>query len=661
MSVFKDIREYVAIRRVTSLRLSPDGARLVSVVQSLNPDGKSYGTAVWEIDPAGERPAARLTRSAKGEAGAEFTSSGDLLFTARRPDPEAKEGGDDADVPALWLLPRAGGEARRLLSRPHGVSRVRAAAASDRIVFASPVLPGPAEGDAERRKAREDAGVTAILHESYPVRFWDHDLGPAQPRLFASAVRPDGAEEARDLTPEPGRALDEQAFAVTPDGSRVITGWTVPLPRGEMREDLVAIDVATGERTVLASEDGYDHWGPLAISPDGRRVAYNRERHATTESPVDSEVRVLDLETGETTTVALWPSAALAFGPDALYVCADADGRRPLYRHDLSTGETTRLTADDAAYSEPCPSPDGRHVYALRGAVGQAPAPVRIDVATGEHVALPSPAAPLETPGTVAEVRAEAPDGTPLRAWLVLPSGASAGSPAPLLLWIHGGPLGSWNDWQWRWNPWIMAAHGYAVLLPDPALSTGYGPRHIERGWGRWGEVVQGDLEAITDACLERPDVDSARVAAMGGSFGGYMANWLAGHTERFRAIVTHASLWELAGFGATTDVAGYWQREFGPPGSERNRLMSPHAHVERIRTPMLVIHGDKDYRVPIGEALRLWWDLVRHEVDAKFLYFPDEGHWIQKPGNIVAWYETVLAFLARHVLGEEWTRPDLL
>ncbi len=235
---------------------------------------------------------------------------------------------------------------------------------------------------------------------------------------------------------------------------------------------------------------------------------------------------------------------------------------------------------------------------------------------------------------------ATAEDGTEIHAWLVLPASEQ---PAPLLLWIHGGPLGSWNDWSWRWNPWIMAAKGYAVLLPDPAMSTGYGQRMIDRGWGEWGPVTHGDLMAITDAACKLPEIDEARTAAMGGSFGGYMANWVAGHTDRFKAIVTHASLWNLDQFAGTTDVSSYWQREFGAPGSDRYRRLSPHHWLDRITTPMLVIHGDKDYRVPIGEALRLWWDLQRTGAEAKFLYFPDENHWILKPGNTIAWYDTML------------------
>ena len=147
---------------------------------------------------------------------------------------------------------------------------------------------------------------------------------------------------------------------------------------------------------------------------------------------------------------------------------------------------------------------------------------------------------------------------------------------------------------------------GYAVLLPDPALSTGYGAEMIRRGWGAWGGAPYTDSMAITDAALAHEAVDATRTAMMGGSYGGYMANWIAGHTDRFAAIVSHASLWNLDTFGATTDAPWYWRRELDPATAAAAH--SPHRLVDRITTPMLVIHGDKDYRVPIGEGLRLWW-----------------------------------------------------
>jgi dipeptidyl aminopeptidase/acylaminoacyl peptidase len=361
----------------------------------------------------------------------------------------------------------------------------------------------------------------------------------------------------------------------------------------------------------------------------------------------------------------LWPSSPV-FSPDGdfLYFLADEAGHAPVFRLELGTGSIIRLT-DSGAYTDLVVSPDGTALYALRSAVDAPPAPVRIEPDREDQrvVTLLGPQADVPVPGTLTEITTVAEDGSPLRAWLALPSGASADAPVPLLLWIHGGPVGSWNAWSWRWNPWLMAARGYAVLLPDPALSTGYGVDFLQRGWGAWGGRPFTDLMAVTDVTIELPEIDRTRTAAMGGSFGGYMANWVATQTDRFRAIVTHASLWHLDAFAGTTDEPSFWHREFGDPLQKQERYLenSPHLRAESIRTPMLVIHGDKDYRVPIGEALRLWSDLGRFSVPAKFLYFPDENHWIAAPGHVKVWYQTVEAFLAEHVLDEPWRRPDLL
>ena len=188
------------------------------------------------------------------------------------------------------------------------------------------------------------------------------------------------------------------------------------------------------------------------------------------------------------------------------------------------------------------------------------------------------------------------------------------------------------------------------MLLPDPALSTGYGLDFVNRGWNAWGQAPYTDLMAITDAVEARADIDETRTAAMGGSFGGYMANWVAGHTDRFRAIVTHASLWALDQFNGTTDSSQYWQSIFDADGMRGERPAPVRAPTSRHRCSS--IHGDKDYRVPIGEGLRLWSELAEHHaapdgtMPHRFLYFPDENHWVLTPQHAVVWYETVFAFL---------------
>jgi len=664
-----DLDVFLASPRASGLALSPAGDRLVTSVATLAPDGTSFVSALWELDPAGGRAPRRLTRSAAGERAATFLPDGGLLFTSSRPDPGAEDGDDDA--PALWLLPAGGGEASQVAATPGGVGAFTVARDAGTVVLATEVFPAASslDEDRERGKSRKDAKVGAVLFESYPIRFWDHDLGPRRTRLFAAPppTADDDRPQLRDLTPDAGGALHETTFSVTPDGGTVVTTWHVG---GVMDRtaDLVAIDVADGRRRTLAHVERTWHDSP-ACSPDGRWVAVLRSEYGSPDAATQTALWLVDLADGSARRLAadldLWPRDPV-WAPDssAVYFCADEQGRSPLFRVDLDGGGVRRLSAA-GAFHDVHPSPDGRHVYAMRALIDQPLHAVRLDAAgtDQEPAVLPTPGYPLTLTSRVVEVAGPAADGTPLRSWLVLPSEATPENPAPLVVFIHGGPLSSWNEWSWRWCPHLLADRGYAVLLPDPALSTGYGQEFVQRGWGRWGEAPFTDLMAAVDATVARPDVDGSRTAAMGGSFGGYMANWVAGHTDRFDCIVTHASLWALDQFHATTDDVAWLEYEFGDPWADAVRWQenSPHRHLDRISTPMLVIHGENDDRVPVGEALRLYTDLCRKGVESKFLLFPDENHWVLKPNNSRVWYETVFAWLDHHVLGKEFTRPELL
>jgi dipeptidyl aminopeptidase/acylaminoacyl peptidase len=675
---FTQLSDFVAIPRLAGLALSPDGRRLAVPVQTLDAEGTKWQSALWEVDPEGRRPPRRLTRSTPGESSPAWAPDGSLLFTTARPDPAAKPGGEDPTA-ALWSLPAGGGEARPVLTRPGGISAFAVAADSGDVVVTASTLPGASDAtaDEERRKQRREAGVSAVLHESYPVRFWDHDLGPASPHVFWAGQLPTeepagetaATPDLRDLTPDtrpPDRTGDD--LALSPDGSLLARTEEVPDGPAGRRTRVVLVETATGTERVLVDDPLAEVYA-ACFSPDGGLVVCVRESLATYTEPPDYTLLLVDVAGGAARDLTpgfdRWPSAPqFAADGSAVFFLADDDGRHALFRVDLDGGAPVRLTRD-GAYSDLQVARDGSALFALRSAYDSPPLPVRLDPTTPdqEPQPLPSPGSLGPLPGTVRELRATAADGATIQSWLVLPDGASAGNPAPLLLWIHGGPLMSWNSWSWRWCPWVMAAQGYAVLLPNPALSQGFGQEFVRRGWGEWGGAPYSDLITAVDAAERLPEIDATRTAAMGGSFGGYMANWVATRTDRFRAIVTHASLWDLDAFVGTTDTAYYWEKEFGDPLREPKRYEqnSPHRYADAIRTPMLVVHGDKDYRVPVGEALRLWYDLQKRGVPSKFLYFPDENHWVLTPGNARIWYETVLAFLTEHVLGGEWQRPELL
>ncbi|QZT61091.1 S9 family peptidase [Mycolicibacterium austroafricanum] len=686
-TAFHDLDEFLALPRVAGLAVSPDGTRVVTTVSRLDDKRTEFVSALWELDPSGQRPARRLTFGTKGESAPAFTADGDLLFLAARPT------GDD-DEPtrkALWRLPAAGGEAHEVATLPGGIDGVSAARGAATTLITSTMLASATDVDDDKRlrAARKDNKVSAVLHTRYPVRYWDHDLGPEQPHLFDIAE-----ERPRDLTPTPGSALREAHFDLSRDGAFLVTTWQGPAPRAALRTTLVHIDVATGRRTTIVDDRDADLGNP-AVSPDGQAVAYTRETISTPEKAPRITLCLLRFG-GEpvelTTGWDRWPtSVTWSADGSSVIVTADDHGRGPIFAVDPDSGAVRTLVADDFTYSDVRTAPGGV-LFALRSSYATPQHPVRID-ADGTVTVLDCVALP-DLPGTLTEVTATTADGRTVRSWMVLPHGEAAASyssrerssasyssrerssasyssrersSAPLLLWIHGGPLASWNAWHWRWNPWVMAAHGYAVLLPDPALSTGYGQEFIQRGWGSWGFAPYTDLMAATDAACAHPRVDEKRTAAMGGSFGGYMANWIAGHTDRFAAIVTHASLWALDQFGATTDGGYWWAREMTPEMAAAN---SPHLFVSEIATPMLVIHGDKDYRVPIGEALRLWYELLSSSAlpaaddgstEHRFLYFPSENHWVLSPQHAKIWYQVVLAFLARHVLGQDSELPEML
>ncbi len=543
------------------------------------------------------------------------------------------------------------------------------ARASSTVVVTAAVHPGTTtlDEDRAREQARRDAGLQARLVEHYPDRYWDHDLGPRQPRLWAVDLAAE-FPEPRDLSPAPPWAgwLEDVHLGMSDDGSRVALG-AQSHPGRLFKADLALAGTQPGD-AVRILIDADVHHGALAFSPDGATIAV-----ATTDLGAPDRPERFHLQLVDTATAAVREPAPafdgaaveVAWSRDAssLLVTADERGHTPVFRVGLD-GTVTRLTAE-GAYHNIAVSPDGGTLYAIRSHVNEPPAPVALDPhgpADQEPRVLASPVPPAMVTTRLEEVAADGPDGAPVHAWLVLPK-EHRGGPLPLAVFIHGGPISSWAGWHWRWSAPLLAELGWAVLLPNPRLSTGYGHDHIASAWSDWATLPAADILAAVDAVSTRADVDSDRVAALGGSYGGYMSNWLAVTTDRFRAIVTHASVWDLELERNASDVGLLMDREFGDPRQNEDawRRQSPHLRAGSLHTPMLVIHGARDQRVPLDNSYGLWLALQERGVPSRLLVYPDENHWILKPQNARLWYQTVLAFLDEHVLGGAWQRPPLV
>ncbi|ASK65248.1 dipeptidyl aminopeptidase [Brachybacterium avium] len=656
---FSDVDAFLRIPRLTSVAASQDG-RVVAAIQEADEPGAKLISSLWELDPQGREPARRLTFSAKGESAPRFAPDGSLLFSSARPHPE---GGAEEDTAAIWRLPRTG-EAQVVASAPAGLSLL-AVAADGTMLGATSVLPGGTiEDDAERRKARKDAKQTTIWHTGMPIRLWDHEIGDESRRLML--ITPDG--DLTDLTPDVGTVTLYAASAdLSPDGSTVATSWTQRARGGETRSSIALIDTATLRRSVLCAADETAQFSSPLFSRDGRHLAVIR---STASSPTDTSYSRLEVHPvggGDPVTAQLGDLSMtdLEWAEDgSLLVAGDLHSSGAVLAIDPATGEA-RTVAGDGVFSSLAAAPGGA-VFALRSDIATPSRPLRIG-ADGTLRALPAPGAVGALPGALEWVETEV-DGITVGGWLCLPAGASVEHPAPVMLWIHGGPHGSYNAWSWRWCPWLSVERGYAVLMPDPAMSTGYGDAGLNRGWPRRPDVVFHECETLFDRVLEREELDVSRTAMLGASFGGFMANWIAGHTERFDAIVTHAGLWALDQQHRTTDAAASKMRVHRHEDEDPDwyRAFSPHHEIDAITTPMLVTHGNRDYRVPISEALRLWWDLVStwdgepQDMPHRFLQLTSENHWVLTPSNALAWNQAVLAFCDQHVLGADPV-PDVL
>ncbi len=657
------VDDLLAIKSVSDPQVSPDGRWVVYVVSELDRATEKTNSDLWLIALAGGEPK-RLTTAAGADTHPRWSPDGKTIaFTSTR-------GGSSQ----VWLLPLEGGEARQLTKLPVDVAGPIWSPKGDKIAFAAEIYPGKtAEETAAKDKEKEGSKSKARVYDQLMIRHWSSWDEGKRSHLFVADAQ---TGSAKDLTPDlkvnsppaPFGGSDDYAFS--PDGKELaFTAEPEKDLAWSTNTDIWTVSVEGGERKNLTPDSpGAD--GKPSFSPDGKRFGYTSQARAGFESDL-WVLKIRDRASGslEYSSERLdrpvlayaWAeglSTAEPPSPAHLFAVIDDLGGEPIL--EIQAGESPRqeIRIHGGVNTAVQAVPGGKDLVFVRG---DAAHPGEIYTArtdgsglkalTHHNAAVLSELALAEAE----EFHFKGADGDSVSGWLVKPPGFDAQKKYPVVFLIHGGPQGAWhNEWHNRWNYQLFAAPGYAVVAINPRGSTGYGQKFTDQISQDWTGRVYEDLMLGLDHVLKAyPFLDASRVAAAGGSYGGFMVNWIAGHTDRFKALISHAGVFDLTSKYGTTEELWFPEWEFGGAPwqkPEHYRERSPSTYVDKFKTPTLVIHGALDYRVHEGQGLGMFTSLQRKGIPSRYVFFPDEGHWITKPANRIVWWREVLGWLDKYL-----------
>lgn len=674
--------DLIGIPRVSAPAVHPSGRYIAYVLSRHDPVKNKVNSTIMlhDIEKGSDR---ELTPGDHKDSSPSWSPGGDrLAFISDR------EGGSQ-----IWILPfSSGGEAYRITSGDGGVSNPTWAPDSKRIAFSrsvvvSPHWDGNTEGlpsdekEKERLRHARTYGLvndrsSARIESSLLYRHWDHWRGMTRSHLFLVDI---DSGEIADITPgdadvPPISLGGAQDLAFSPDG-REIAYVKNPDP---------VVAISTNNSVFRQTLDGIHPVGdPVDVTgcdameleprytPDGSRLLFlgaDRPRYEADRL----RIRCLDIVSGaiETLTEDLDRSASdPVWHDDRIFFLAQDKGGISLYSVDLKGRALQHSSGTTLTNLRSIP---GSGLLAISESMTR-PGDLSI-VEPGEGFE-PDTSKPPRTRGLSPTIRRltnygdlpgidlpspeefwyDGADGDPIHGFLLRPPGFKEGKTYPLLFIIHGGPQSAFLDnFHYRWNPQLFASEGYVVSLINPRGSTGYGQDFTDQISGDWGGRCYEDLMKGLDHLLGVHDfIDPDRIAALGASFGGFMVNWIAGHTQRFKALVSHDGIFNQETMSYMTEELWFdiWEHGGMPHQNIGSfRKYSPHLFVEKFRTPMLVIQGEQDFRCPVSEGISLFTALQVMKVPSKLLYFPDEGHWVTKPANSQVWYHTIMDFLKEHL-----------
>lgn len=662
---FEDL---VRLERLVAVDLSPDGKHLCVQRAVPDPDRNTLTSALWLVET--QSGAARPLTFPPPEKG---WRDSDCRFA---PDGHRLAFLSDRDgTPQLYLLDLRGGEAQQLTRLPGGAADpVWTPDGRAVLVRASvhPDCPPYPEGEAcERRRTeqRQSSPLQARVIDRLLYRHWDRWLDDRRQHVLQVPVDPPGRPVDRTPGDRDAPAVARSGprpYALSPDGRElaVVEHRDRDLATST-NTDIFLWPIGADPRRATAHNLTQDNRASDAsprYSPNGRYLAYLAQKRPGFEA--DRWVLWLydrSSRTRRPLTEALDAHVSEpVWAPDSqrLYFTTSLKGRGRIYVVDVDGGPPEEVATAEAHDLAVRP---GLLVY--RGSSLSRPDEVyrlpldRNGRAAGPPVRVTTVTAPLDrfSLGQVTELWTQTADGLPLHSWLVLPPQRPPDRRAPAVVLIHGGPQGAWEDaWHLRWNAQAYAGAGYVVLLPNVRGSEGFGQLFIDQVSGSWGGLPYEDLLRAVDQLRAHPAVDPRRIGALGASYGGYLVNWLATHSDRFAALVSHNGVWDLRSMHGETEELWFPRWEFGgdPWSSDQYDRWSPSRFAARLRTPMLVIASEKDYRVPMGQGMQLFTALQLQRVPSRMIIFPDEGHWVQKPGNARFWYASVLDWLHRYLGG---------